>query len=79
MIVTCSVDSPSRRRSTYKSADSAAHLTVVFFSFDVASNAGIMTLRSVLSNGAGFTRATCFRDAVAITLTSFEASCSTWK
>ena len=71
------MDSPSRRRNTYKSADSAADLTAVFFSLVVAIRAGTMTLRSVLSKGPGYTRATCLRDAAAIVLTSFESSCNT--
>ena len=73
------MDSPSRRRNTYKSADSAADLTVVFFSLVVAIRAGTMTLRRVLSKGPGYTRATCLRDAATIVLTSFEPSCNTCK
>lgn len=73
------MDSPSRRRNTYKSADSAADLTVVFFSLVVAMRAGIMTLSSVLSKGAECTRATCLRDAAAIVFTSFESSCNAYK
>ena len=61
------------------SADSAEAFTAVFFSLEDAISAGTITLRSVLSNGAEVTRATCFIDAAANILISFEPSCRTWK
>ena len=61
------------------SAVSAAVFTAVFFSLDDIISAGMRILRRVLSNGAGFTRATCFIDAAANILISFEPSCRTCK
>lgn len=57
------------------SADSAAAFTEVFFSLEDVISAGTMTFRSVLSNGAELTRATCCIDAAARILISFEPSC----